>query len=184
MRAPDERNFRGGNKMKRFLILNLMACAVVALPALAGDDAEVFGDGVTLTEAVAIDTLLAKPDDFVGKTVRVDGVITAVCKKRGCWMQMTDSESGNGVRIKVEDGVIVFPYESMGHEASAQGVFEAIKLTPEQIEARAAAAHDHAEGESCDKSGPKGEGEGPGCDAPVVDEYVYMIRGTGAVIKG
>jgi len=170
--------------MKRFLILNVVMCALVALPVLAGEDAEVFGDGVTLTDAVAIDTLLANPDNFVGKTVRVDGVITAVCKKRGCWMQMTDSESGNGVRIKVEDGVIVFPYESMGHEASAQGVFEAIKLTPEQIEARTAAAHNHAEGENCDKNGPKGEGNGAGCDAPVVNEYVYMIRGTGAVIKG
>jgi len=170
--------------MKRFLILNVMVCAVVALPLFAGEGSETYGDGITLTEAVSIDTLLTNPDEFVGQTVRVDGVITAVCKKRGCWMQMTDSESGNGVRIKVEDGVIVFPYESMGHEASAQGVFEAIKLTPEQIEARTAAAHNHAEGESCDKTGPKGKGEGAGCDAPAVNEYVYLIRGTGAVIKG
>lgn len=170
--------------MKRFLILISMVCALVALPALAGETSATYGDGVTLTEAVAIDTLISNPDDYVGKTVRVDGVITAVCKKRGCWMQVTDSESGNGVRIKVEDGVIVFPYEAMGHEAAAEGVFEAIKLTPEQIEARTAAAHDHAEGEACDKSGPKGEGTGAGCDAPVVNEYVYMIRGTGAVIKG
>lgn len=170
--------------MKRFLILSVTLCAMCALPALAGDATETYGDGVTLTEAVAIDALLANPDDFVGDKVRVDGVITAVCKKRGCWMQVTDAESGNGVRIKVEDGVIVFPYESMGREASAEGVFEAIKLTPEQIEARTAAAHNHAEGESCDKSGPDGEGDGAGCDAPVVNEYVYMIRGTGAVIKG
>ncbi len=27
------------------------------------------------------------------------------------------------------------------------------------------------------------DGTGAGCDAPVVNEYVYMIRGTGAVIK-
>ncbi len=170
--------------MKRFLILNVVVLAMFALPVLAGSDVETYGDGVTLTEAVSINTLLASPDDYVGKVVRVDGVITGVCKKRGCWMQVTDPESGNGVRIKVEDGVIVFPYTAMGHEAAAEGVFEAVKLTPEQIEARAAAEHNHAEGETCDKTGPKGEGAGAGCDAPAVDAYVYMIRGTGAVIKG
>ncbi len=172
--------------MKRFLILNVVVIAMCVLPVLAAGDVETYGDGVTLTEAVAIDTLLASPDDYVGKVVRVDGVITGVCKKRGCWMQVTDPESGNGVRIKVEDGVIVFPYTSMGREAAAEGVFEAIKLTPEQIEARTAAEHNHAEGETCDKTGPKGEGEGAGagCDAPAVNEYIYMIRGTGAIIKG
>ena len=169
--------------MKRFLILSFVIFAIAAVPAAAGDTTS-YGDGVTLKEAVAIDTLLANPDDYIGRTVRVDGVITGVCKKRGCWMQVTDSESGNGVRIKVEDGVMVFPYTSMGSEASAEGVFEAIKLTPEQIEARNAAAHGHEPGEDCDKDEPKSDGSGVGCDAPAVGEYVYVIRGTGAVIKG
>jgi hypothetical protein len=172
------------SKMQRFLFLVMVLATCVAVPASAGDTAGSYGEGVTLEEAVAIDTLLKQPQDYVGRKVRVDGVITGVCKKRGCWMQVTDKDSGNGVRIKVEDGVIVFPYESMGHEAAAEGVFEAIKLTPEQIKARQAAAHGHAPGEDCDGEGPKRDGSGAGCDAPAVNEYVYMIRGTGAVIKG
>jgi len=169
--------------MKRFLILSITMCAIAAVPVSAGDSGT-YGDGVTLEEAVPIDTLIANADDYVGQKVRVDGVITGVCKKRGCWMQVTNPESGNGVRIKVEDGVIVFPYTSMGHEAQAEGVFEAIKLTPEQIEARTAVAHGHEPGEACDKDGTEGDGTGAGCDAPAVGEYVYMINGTGAVIKG
>jgi hypothetical protein len=169
--------------MKRLLILNVLICSMMAIPATAGD-VETYGGGVTIEQAVAIDTLLAAPKDYVGTKVRVEGVITGVCQKRGCWMQVTNPETGSGVRIKVEDGVIVFPYTAMGREASAEGVFEAIKLTPEQVAARTAAEHGHAEGESCDKDGPKRDGSGPGCDAPVVDQYVYMIRGTGAVIKG
>jgi hypothetical protein len=99
-------------------------------------------------------------------------------------MQVTDAESGNGVRIKVEDGVIVFPYTSMGREAQAEGIFEAIKLTPEQIEARTEAAHNHDQGATCDKDGPKSPAAGAGCDLPPINQYVYLIRGTGAVIKG
>jgi len=166
--------------MKRFLILSCVLFAMAATPVAAGETTS-YGGGVTLDQAVEIDTLLSNPNDYVGRKVRVDGVITGVCKKRGCWMQITDPESGDGVRIKVEDGVIVFPYTSMGHEAQAEGIFEAIKLSPEQIEAR---KHNHEPGEACDKAEPMKDGSGAGCDAPVVDEYVYLVRGTGAVIKG
>lgn len=169
--------------MKRFLILSI-AVIVMATQTVAAGETEVYGEGVTLDEAVAIDTLLENPNDYVGRKVRVDGVITAVCQKRGCWMQVTDPDSGNGVRIKVEDGVIVFPYTSMGHQAQAEGIFEAIKLTPEQIEARTEAEHGHAEGASCDKDEPQSPAAGTGCDLPPVNQYVYLIRGTGAVIKG
>ena len=98
--------------MKRFLILSMVAIAMAAAPLTAGETTT-YGDGVTLDEAVAIDTLLENPNDYVGRKVRVDGVITAVCKKRGCWMQVTDPDSGDGVRIKVEDGVIVIAEEAV-----------------------------------------------------------------------
>jgi len=38
-----------------------------------------FTIGVTLATATPIAVLLAKPGDFVGKAVRVDGVVTNVC---------------------------------------------------------------------------------------------------------
>lgn len=172
--------------MRRMFGFTLALVLLATLPAAAGSDAEKYGAGVTLDQSVSVDTLLGSPDDYIGKTVRVDGVITAVCKKRGCWMQVTDPESGNGVRIKVEDGVIVFPYEAMGKKATAEGVFEAITLSPEEVQARAeqqAAEHQHAEGESCDKAKAANDGgEGAGCDAPVQNDRIFMIRGTGAVI--
>jgi hypothetical protein len=87
-----------------------------------------FGTGVTLTEATRIDAILAKPADYVGKTVRVDGVATAICAHMGCWMAVAPEgdPSGPTVRIKVEDGVIVFPVTAKGKRVSAQGVFEIV----------------------------------------------------------
>ena len=170
--------------MRRVMTITLALAFLATVPVFAGGDSTEYGDGVTIEQAVAVETLLASPNDYLGKTIRVDGVITGVCKKRGCWMQVTDPDTGNGVRIKVDDGVIVFPYEAMGKKASAEGVFEAITLTPEHVEARAAkqaAEHEHAEGESCDKTDPKNEGAG--CDAPVQDNRIFMIKGTGAVIQ-
>jgi hypothetical protein len=165
--------------MKR--LIAVAAILVMSSVAIAGDSkATSFGDGVTLSDPVAINTLLAEPNDYVGKKVRIDGVITGVCKKRGCWMQVTDPESGQGVRVKVEDGVIIFPYEAMGHKAAAEGVFEAIKLTPEQMAARAeGAGHSHDEDGNC----IKGTGAKTGCDAPVHNDTIYLLRGTGAEIQ-
>jgi hypothetical protein len=176
--------------MRRIAAISLMLGFLSVFPAAAGDETT-YGEGVTLDQAVPVKALLASPDDYIGKTVRVDGVITGVCEKRGCWMQVTDPETGTGIRVKVDDGVIVFPYTAMGKKASAEGVFEAITLTPEQVEARAAqqaaaAAGEKvvAEAEGCDKAAPKkdGSGEGAGCDAPVQDNRIFMIHGTGAVI--
>ncbi len=150
-----------------------------------------YGAGVTVAQPTTIETLLAKPADFVGKKVAVEGTITDVCQTRGCWMQLTD-DKGQSIRVKVDDGVIVFPYTAKGQKAAAEGVFEAVKLSPEQIAARkakaagTATAHaGHSEG--CAKGAKDGDkaagsGEGAGCDAPAVNDTVYLIKGTGAVI--
>jgi hypothetical protein len=92
----------------------------------AGD--EKLGAGVTLTEATPIAKLYEKPQDFIGKTIRVDGTVTAVCTEMGCWMALGDDEKGTRtVRFKVDHGVnIVFPVKAKGMKASAQGVFEKI----------------------------------------------------------
>jgi hypothetical protein len=173
--------------MKRTVAAFVVVIASAGL-AMAGDlVGTVYGDGVTIAEATPITTLLSTPEGFVGQKVRVEGVITGVCEKRGCWMQLTDPDSGQGVRIKVEDGVIVIPYESMGHRAAAQGVFEAVKLTPEQVAARAEAAKKAAAptapaaGEPCEKPGEPAVKAG--CDAPVQNDTIYLVRGTGAVIQ-
>jgi len=143
------------------LVLALSLASVV----FAGEGTK-YGDGVSLEQAVAVETLLANPADYMGKAVRVDGIITGVCKMRGCWIQVSD-EKGNGVRIKVEDGVIVFPATSMGQKASAQGVFEgvpaAVQEEKHQKETSGGDAHE-------------------ACDAKPQGEMVYFIKGTGAVI--
>ncbi len=168
--------------MRRALVVTvvmLLAGGVVAT-ALDGDS---YGDGVTLEKSVPIKDLMATPDKFVGQKVRVEGVISAVCQKRGCWMQVTDPDTGDGVRIKVEDGVIVFPYSAMGHKALAEGIFTAIPVEGgEHAEhAEHAKAEATAEGkEPCDKTE---EGKKAGCDAPKKGNVIYLIQGTGAVIK-
>ena len=89
----------------------------------------------------------------------------------GCWIDVATGDQGDKVRIKVDDGVIVFPQEAKGSHAVAEGVFTKIEMT--EKEAKAYAAHLAEErGETYD--------EEKAGKAPTV---MYRIQGTGAVIK-
>jgi hypothetical protein len=150
-------------------------CACIALLVLASgtvqaEDGKVYGEPLTGTETIEISELLGNPDPYLGKVVRVEGLVTDVCKKRGCWMSLAGDEEFQEIRIKVDDGVIVFPMEAKGKRAVAEGVFTKIEMTLEQtIAYREHHAEEH--GEEFDPS-------------TVTEPLVYyQIRGTGAVVR-
>ena len=102
-----------------------------------------YGAGVTIAKATPIKDLYGSPEKFVGKTVRVDGVVTAVCTEMGCWLALGAADNPDqAVRFQADhDGKIVFPITMKGKQASAEGVF--IKIGGDNKEATAA-AHEHA----------------------------------------
>ena len=142
------------------LISALALCAVVSVTA--AEDTKL-GAGVSLKEATPIAQVTAKPEEFVGKTIRIDGVATAVCQEMGCWMSVAAENDleGKTVRLKVEDGVIVFPVSAKGKKVSAEGVFEAIGAADEHGNE---AAGEHA------KNDQKAEKK-------------YQLKATGAIIR-
>jgi hypothetical protein len=129
----------------------------------AGAEAKL-GKGVALTKATPIEALTTRPKAFVGKRVRVDGIAKAVCAEMGCWMAVAVDETDPAsptVRLKVDDGVIVFPMSAKGKKVSAEGVFEVVR--PSDMEAKEAAG-EHA------KQDPTASPQ-------------YQIKATGAIIK-
>ena len=85
----------------------------------------------------------------------------------GCWMALADD--GKLLRIKVNDGDIVFPKEAVGKMAVAEGKLEKSVLTREQTIARAK----HEADEQGRKFDPASIKSG---------SVVYQIAGTGAVL--
>ncbi len=94
--------------------------AVAAAPTSPGKSTS-FGAGVTVAETTSIDKILAEPTAWNGKTVRVEGLVVDVCPKRGCWFEMAGEGTGAKLRFKVTDGEMVFPVDSKGMHAVAQG---------------------------------------------------------------
>ena len=137
------------------------------VPALEGAS---YGEPLTLTEVTAVSSILGDPVSFVGERVLIEGEVTEVCKMQGCWLEVVSGEADDLIRVKVDDGVIVFPLTSRGKKALVEGTVEELQLTYEQAVARA--EHEAEElGEEFDLSAVP---EGP--------QTIYRIRGIGAVI--
>jgi hypothetical protein len=117
--------------------LSIGAALTVALVTLQAQQSQTYGTGVTLNDTTPLAQVIDKPASFEGKTLRVEGTVTAVCMHMGCWMALTpDAASGSKtLLIKVDDGVIVFPPSAKGRRAVAQGVIERIGGSREGQEA-------------------------------------------------
>ena len=147
--------------------MKILLAALVAVTAISAAELKL-GKPLTVKEPVALATLLAHSDDYLGKTVQVRGKITEVCQMMGCWMDLVN-EDGQKVRIKVNDGGIEFPKDSAGRMAVAEGKFTMIELTRDQAVAQAK-----------EEAGDKGKKfDAASVKGPVI---LYQIQGTGAVI--
>ncbi len=134
------------------------------------------GAPVTLKESTPIHELLANPAKYVGKEVRVEGEITSVCQSMGCWIKIKDAKTGAEIQVKVEDGVIVFPKESAGWPAVAQGILEKVEATTESHTAQPAAG-------AKAKTGEAKEGHAEGEHTCAEDaKATYRLKGLGAVL--
>ncbi len=156
------------------LMLMLASLLPVASSATAGSSAKIFGKGVSAPDTVLISDVLAHPDAYVGKTIRVTGTAVGVCKHRGCWVALASDVEGESLRVKVKDGEIVFPPEILGETVTAEGTWTSNVITLKPEEAKHAKKHVAAEG-----------GDKPACSAEGgTCKTVYQLSGTGAVVSG
>ena len=152
----------------KFLVTITLA-VLLLLPSAAL--AKTFGSGLTLDEVTAISSIIDNPDQYVGKKVKVSGLVIDVCSKRGCWIYLAGDRDFEKMRIKVTDGEIVFPMEARGKTAVVEGVVEKFELSREEVVAR---RQHHAE--------EKGVSFDPA--SVTSGETVLRVRGLGADIPG
>lgn len=90
-----------------------------------------YGKPFTVKEETRISEILATPEKFAGKKVKVRGMVTNVCAERGCFLNLKGDKKFQELQFKVDDGVIVFPADAQGKEAVAEGVIS-LKVFTEQ----------------------------------------------------
>lgn len=151
--------------MRTFLVFLVLVAMLIPSSALG----KTFGQGLSLSEETAISSIIDNPATYVGRQVKVSGLVIDVCSRRGCWIYLAGDRAYEKIRIKVTDGEIVFPMEARGKTAVVEGIVESMDLTREEVIAR---RKHHAEetGEAFDPA------------SVTSGETVLRIRGLGAEI--
>lgn len=97
-----------------------------------------YGSAFTLTDAMPATELLGAPEKFVDQTVLVEGRVTDVCQKAGCWMVMSDGSQE--IRVLMKEHGFSVDKDGAGALARVQGTLEAVEVSPDEVA--------HLEGES------------------------------------
>ncbi len=152
-------------KTKWLVILLLLTFGL-----LSAQNWKTFGKELTLKDTTLISTILANPDAFIGKKVLVEGRVVDVCKKRGCWMELASDKEFQTIRVKVNDGEIVFPLEARGKLALVEGIVEKLEVSREQL-IKAMKHHAEEQGEPFDST------------KITEGKTIYRLKGLGAKIQ-
>ena len=156
--------------MKKILYVLVVSFVVTNTVFAFGDDKDKYGKEITIEEKTKISDILNNPESFLDKTVLVEGEILDVCPMMGCWIELKSDDENGKIRVKVKDGVIVFPKESKGKVATVQGKVYKIELTM----GRAIEYFSHEAEETGNEFDPAS------VTGPVT---LYQIKGIGAEIE-
>lgn len=150
-----------------------MTAMWILLPVLClAGGVENYGETLTAgLEVTPIETILEDPDAWEGQKVQISGVVSGVCAHQGCWIDITSAQDAT-LRVKVDDGVIVFPQESMGRQAVAEGQVEILDMDREKYEEWLR----HVAEEEDREFDPAEVGEGP--------YRIVRLKGLGSEIQG
>lgn len=151
--------------MKQTLLLTASLFIAFSLSA----QSKKYGKELTLTEQVPVSTILNSPKKYTGKKVQIEGTIVNVCESRGCWIEVSGDKPYTKIKVKVNDGEIVFPVSEKGKKVTVEGEVYAITMSKsDMIKQIMKESKEH--GTKADTTNAS-------------DSTWYQIKGFGAVIK-
>lgn len=119
-------------------VLVVMAACQSGAPDAVPGDAQTYGEVDGITDAVAAADVATAPDDHLDQTVTVEGRITQVCQRKGCWLVLDTGTAPIRVlvaRTASDDYAFTVPTDISGAQATVRGTLQRVTLD--------AATHQH-----------------------------------------
>jgi len=92
-----------------------LAAVLAALPAAAGTRS--FGKPLAGLAPSTLQAVLAKPE--AGKAVRLEGTVDAVCRNKGCWLELKQGEQS--VHVTFAGYSFFVPKDVVGRPVALEG---------------------------------------------------------------
>jgi hypothetical protein len=129
------------------LIVSLLLSTACQQPApatgaIAAAGYDQFGAGVEALDGVDVATVLAAPEQYDGKTLRLAGTVHEVCKKAGCWARIGGSP---GLFVKMKDHAFFLPLDCEGRPAIVEGQLVIEEQSIEEVQHYLEDAGKHSE---------------------------------------
>ena len=108
------------------LVIFALAIPVFARERHSGSPSDVIKRGAPIAaeaKSVTVTQLLETPDAYENDPVVVEGVISKVCRLRGCWMKLSPEADEAGVHVTFKGFSV--PTNSKGMKARVTGVARA-----------------------------------------------------------
>ncbi len=116
----------------------LVAVLLSQAPATAAEPSKPKGEEVILrgekltgeAQKVTLQDLVTKADQYDGKTVALEGTARKVCKKKGCWMELSTSNDAkaDGIRVTFKGYGFFVPLDASGAAVKMEGVVKVAEL--------------------------------------------------------
>ncbi len=116
--------------------MRLLICGILIMLLISGcskneqqENADKFGEGITLNKAVTMPEVLNNPESYDGQEIVVESTIKTVCQARGCWMEV---ESGIlPMRISFKNDSFFIPKDAARRKVKMQGVLKVKEVSEE-----------------------------------------------------
>ena len=90
------------------------------------------GEKIKTETVTKISDVLEKPEEFMDKTVRVEGYIVDGCMHRGRWIALASDKDFQQLSVWHKEGKIKFPLDHKGKYGIVEGTVYYVQLTEEQ----------------------------------------------------
>jgi len=125
---------RSASVMHRLLLLPLlvvMAACQSGAPDVASEDAQTYGETDGIANAVAAADVAEAPDAHLDQPVTVEGRVTQVCQRKGCWLAL--DTGGAPIRVHVArtdagDYAFTVPTDLGDARATVRGTLQRVTL--------------------------------------------------------
>jgi hypothetical protein len=114
-----------------FFAVLLLACGTPTASA-EKTDWKYFGAPFAVTEVVPASTVMADPASYAGKPVRMEGELTEVCQKAGCWAVVRD-DAGHSMRITMKDHSFGIDKDTQGRSCQVEGELVKKAVDPDKL---------------------------------------------------
>ena len=119
----------------RFLAVAALAFTAFADFAVAADAPTAFGKPVPDAAALSVSKVLGLSPRLVDQEVQVEGRVSGVCKREGCWVTLKDPTvaSDETLRVIFKDHAFTVPVELAGRTVVAVGVLRVSETSVERL---------------------------------------------------